>query len=824
MDRITALTAQLDPMKPVPADDNQIYVDWQRDLMGADDVKLRLVRTFARSTGAPVSRLFTGHRGTGKTTELLRVQKMLMEESRSRKLFVSFLECEEWLDLTDVTADDLILQMVRQLVNDLRAQGFHLGWEKFIGFFSEAWEILRSDVEFKDIEIGGDPVKLGGAIKHIPGARAKLRKFLEDRRPKLLDLVNQQIIGKAKEFLMTNGGYNDILLIVDQLDRIPQKQLNDKGLTNHEQLFLNSADPLRGLNCDVLYTIPIELAYSHCQGRLSDAYGGELLSLPMIEVPGQNEAGLNQLLKILRKRAEAAGVKLEEICSAESLRRLCLLSGGHPRSLFSLLQAALHRSDDLPIEDAIIERAIRSEASNFGKALTEEMWRAIQLVQQTKRRLPAGDQDALWMTFLRERYAYAYYDAETEGLHYDWNPLLGEIAGHVSVKAAGDVREKAAAIRQKLTELELTNFRCFSSLRLTFDHDWTCLAGINGAGKSSILQAIAVLILGPKYSRELGAERLANLRTHGADKAEIKATFRADDGTETLVLMSIGAPSEGVLLPAGDEGFWRHLHAVPFLGYGASRNLSSTIDSRHEGMSLEARRQMTLFDSLTQVAAAEVLLGAQPADGPLRLVERALRSIFDDDLRLTGGTSLRFTLGNRGEVGALDLPDGFRSSAAWIADLCVAWHRQNPKAASPADVEALVLIDEVDLHLHPSLQRKLVPRLRKTFPKVQWIVSTHSPLVLANFDRNEIVALDRNREGNIRVLDREIKGFTSDEIYEWLMDTRPTGVAIEEELRDPVADARRLAELVRMSPSVSEEEARSRVARNTGILAKLDSE
>jgi predicted ATP-binding protein involved in virulence len=241
-------------------------------------------------------------------------------------------------------------------------------------------------------------------------------------------------------------------------------------------------------------------------------------------------------------------------------------------------------------------------------------------------------------------------------------------------------------------------------------------------------------------------------------------------------------------------------------------------------MSLEARRQMTLFDSLTQVAAAEVLLGAQPADGPLRLVERALRSIFDDDLRLTGGTSLRFTLGNRGEVGALDLPDGFRSSAAWIADLCVAWHRQNPKAASPADVEALVLIDEVDLHLHPSLQRKLVPRLRKTFPKVQWIVSTHSPLVLANFDRNEIVALDRNREGNIRVLDREIKGFTSDEIYEWLMDTRPTGVAIEEELRDPVADARRLAELVRMSPSVSEEEARSRVARNTGILAKLDSE
>jgi predicted ATP-binding protein involved in virulence len=116
------------------------------------------------------------------------------------------------------------------------------------------------------------------------------------------------------------------------------------------------------------------------------------------------------------------------------------------------------------------------------------------------------------------------------------------------------------------------------------------------------------------------------------------------------------------------------------------------------------------------------------------------------------------------------------------------------------------MIDEIDLHLHPSLQRELVPRLRRALPNVQWIVTTHSPLVLANFDANEIVALDRDVEGGIRTIDRQILAFTSDEIYDWLMGTRPTGKQIAEE-----ADRGRLAELMRTSPKANTEDARKKV-------------
>ena len=427
VDRITALYQKLDPLQPLPADDTQLYVDWQHELFASGDIKLLLARGFARGgAGVPVTRLFTGHRGTGKTTELNRVKQILERGAAGRKLFVSFLECEKWVDLNNLEPPDLILQMVRQLVLDLKQVGFGTAWTKVRGFLGEVAEALNADAELKDLGLKADPFVIGIAIKQVPGARAKLRKHLEDRLPRIYDLVNSEILRPAREWL-AGEGYEDVLIIVDQLDRIPQRQLNDRGLTNHEQLFLNSADVLRSLQCDVLYTIPIELAYSHCHGRLADVYGGAILTLPMITVSGAaGQPGIKRLIEIVRRRAEAAGVaQLSDLCVPEALQRVCLLSGGHPRSLFTLLRSAIDRSDGLPLETQAIDRAIRQQASEFGKSLSEDQWTALKQVHSTRKPLTANP--ASWMTFLRERYVYAYYDSENEGLWYDWNPLLGEV-------------------------------------------------------------------------------------------------------------------------------------------------------------------------------------------------------------------------------------------------------------------------------------------------------------------------------------------------------------------------------------------------------------
>jgi hypothetical protein len=329
---------------------------------------------------------------------LNRVKQMLERTGgrgvEGRKVFVSFLECEKWVDLNNLEPPDLILQMVRQLVLDLKQAGFGTAWAKVCGFFGEVAEALAADVELKDLRLKADPFEIGVAIKQVPGARAKLRKHLEDRLPRIYDLVNREILQPAREWLKGEG-YDDILIIVDQLDRIPQKRLGNSGpseggLTNHEQLFLNSADVLRALQSDVLYTIPIELAYSHCHGRLADIYGGSILTLPMITVSGAaGRPGIEHLIEIVSRRAEAAGVALADLCGPNALHRVCLLSGGHPRSLFTLLRSAIDRSDGLPLETKTIERAILQQASEFGKSLSEEHWTALQQVHSTHKPLTA---------------------------------------------------------------------------------------------------------------------------------------------------------------------------------------------------------------------------------------------------------------------------------------------------------------------------------------------------------------------------------------------------------------------------------------------------
>src|SRR5690606_2430475 len=95
---------------------------------------------------------------------------------------------------------------------------------------------------------------------------------------------------------------------------------------------------------------------------------------------------------------------------------------------------------------------------------------------------------------------------------------------------------------------------------------------------------------------------------------------------------------------------------------------------------------------------------------------------------------------------AVALSHGYQSTLAWIADLIghVMWEADD--AIEAADIEGLVLIDEIDLYLHPQWQAGLITALRRTFPKVQFVATTHSPVVLSSLQPEEIVVLGHNPE------------------------------------------------------------------------------
>lgn len=373
--------------------------------------------------------------------------------------------------------------------------------------------------------------------------------------------------------------------------------------------------------------------------------------------------------------------------------------------------------------------------------------------------------------------------------------------------ASVGVDEATLALFDDVTveHLAVHDFKNISSIDLDLDRSatssfggrWLCLAGVNGAGKSAVLQSLVLGLLGPRYAAELGGASLQRMRRDlaGAPQdARIEVTVRLGDSRHVvpLPITARGATAVEGIDRATHERIWearapRHL----LLAYGPGRNLSEHIDSRHDGKSEEVRRVITLFDPLAQVASAEAILRAR--DDAAAIVKTArglLAEVLEESLVALDepDTTLRFRMGDT-RLGAVDLPDGFRSTIAWLVDLCASWHAIAPERAASGDhreIRALVVIDEIDLHLHPRLQRVLVPRLRKALPRVQWVVSTHSPLVLGCFDRREIVMLARDDAGHVtqREVDRQVAGFSTDEIYEWLMDTPPRSAAIDA-LRQP---------------------------------------
>lgn len=391
-----------------------------------------------------------------------------------------------------------------------------------------------------------------------------------------------------------------------------------------------------------------------------------------------------------------------------------------------------------------------------------------------------------------------------------------------------------------IEQLEIRDFKSIKSLVIdlaqpsSLSGAWTCIAGINGAGKSSILQAICMLLIGDKLVAELGRERLKRmLRREGSERFEAELTLVLRDGQQLRTLY-LPINENGVdgskLFSHPDYSYmpecWHRLQNQVLVSYGASRNLSEYKDSRYASLSRHVQRQMTLFDPLAQIASVDVLL--EGGNGTTTAVLKTLRQLLDrvlqGELAPSAQNGGRMSFDERGTaVEALDLPDGFRSTVAWLADLCSAWHLTAPpeetESCDPAKIRGIVLLDEIDLHLHPRLQRGLVPRLREALPLVQFIVTTHSPLVLSSFDRAELVVLDRDAEEGVRELDRQIFAFSTDQVYQWLMDTPPQSTVIEEKLER--GDDAEAALLLYQSQDRNEAEAKVEIAERKQLIAQL---
>ncbi|WP_375505342.1 AAA family ATPase [uncultured Nostoc sp.] len=158
-------------------------------------------------------------------------------------------------------------------------------------------------------------------------------------------------------------------------------------------------------------------------------------------------------------------------------------------------------------------------------------------------------------------------------------------------------------------------------------------------------------------------------------------------------------------------------------------------------------------------------------DKQLEAVRQSISSLIPEFLNLRVERSpLRMTVRKKGEELIVNqLSDGEKCLLAMVGDLARRLAIANPSLPDPLQGSGVVLIDEIELHLHPKWQREIIPALTRTFPNCQFIVTTHSPQVISQVKAEGIYILEKTDEGVVAKRPESSFGRDSNRILEDLM-------------------------------------------------------
>lgn len=326
-----------------------------------------------------------------------------------------------------------------------------------------------------------------------------------------------------------------------------------------------------------------------------------------------------------------------------------------------------------------------------------------------------------------------------------------------------------------LRRIELTNVRCFRTIDLPLVNEsggtrrWTLLMGENGVGKSTVLRAIGLVLAGSAALAELLGEPDSWIRA-GESECSMSADMETADGEARHVALRIrrGETIKSVYennretLDLLDRATARAARNYMVIAYGASRRLSSTtlsvqpVTSRFQHP--RANNVATLFSPDAMLNPLETWamdLHYRLQDEGLRIVDEAMRKLLPGMTFKGVDRTRRDLLFDTvdGEVPLAYLSDGYQNMAAWCGDLLFRITSAFDDHREPLAARGLLLVDEIDLHLHPVWQRQLRNFLTDMFPNLQFILTTHSALTAQQAGAGELFVLRRPQPADAPVLD-----------------------------------------------------------------------
>jgi len=328
----------------------------------------------------------------------------------------------------------------------------------------------------------------------------------------------------------------------------------------------------------------------------------------------------------------------------------------------------------------------------------------------------------------------------------------------------------------RIRELTIRNYRAFGEPEpFKFSPSFTAIAGINGRGKTSLLDGLALLAsrilphISPARSgyRSLGASDLHE----GRDKLSLSMKINCGSiPIEFGVMLEEGAKAPQVTkLSSAVKRAARNVYgdpnrgddAAPLVvyfttdraGYRLPKKLPAEVPRGQAAAYAGAlfNRTVNFRDFMARYRSAIVLQEDETRTNPSYLGDLAVGAISEALTTFLGGfrnlriehEPLRLLVDKGGQsLDLSQLSDGERSFLALICDLGRRLALANPELPNPLQGAGVVLIDELELHLHPKWQREVRDKLLATFPNVQFIVTTHSPFIIQSMKPGELINLD----------------------------------------------------------------------------------
>ena len=246
---------------PLRAEESNLYVDLEP--VRGDEHAVRRLATKIRLADKPTCQVLTGHRGSGKSTELYRLQRELEQPTNDdKRFFVVFCKADDDMDRNDVDFFEVLVAIVRQMAVQLKERA---GIALKPGYFKARWDRLKdtlgTEVSFESLGLEAGMLKVSTAIKNSPNARLEIRKLFEPDAGNWLHAAND-VIGEAV-LELTKKGYSGLVVIVDDLDKMILRPHESAACPTTEYLFVHRAAQLTAFNCHVVYSMPLSLAYSH---------------------------------------------------------------------------------------------------------------------------------------------------------------------------------------------------------------------------------------------------------------------------------------------------------------------------------------------------------------------------------------------------------------------------------------------------------------------------------------------------------------------------------------------------------------------------------